>query len=77
MAIKYVPQGLKNEIEVEGYGKFFVRKRGAGEELQVRADMREFDEIRADSERLTKKYKGKGADAKISKEDLEILKHHK
>lgn len=58
MAIKYIPQN-KKEIEVEGFGKFLVRRYGVNEEFQVEADMRELNELLEKAKNFSEKYKGK------------------
>lgn len=73
MAITYVPKNNKKKITVEGYGEFTVRPYGAGEELQVRANMRELNETQAEAQALLEKQRGKDKDAKISEEDQKTL----
>jgi hypothetical protein len=73
MTITYVPKNNKKTIEVEGYGKFTVRPYGAGEELQVRANMRELNEVQAEAEALLEKHKGKAKNAKIPEADQKTL----
>lgn len=75
MTITYVPKNNKKTIEVEGYGKFTVRPYGAGEELQVRANMRELNEIQMAAQGLLEKYKdSKSKDDRISEADQKTLK---
>lgn len=73
MTITYVPKNNKKTIEVEGYGKFTVRPYGAGEELQVRANMRELNEVQAEAEALLEKHKDKDRNAKIPEADQKHL----
>ena len=73
MTITYVPKNNKKTIEVEGYGKFTVRPYGAGEELQVRANMRELNAIQAEAQELLEKYRGKDKADKISNTDQKAL----
>ena len=73
MTITYVPKNNKKTIEVEGYGKFTVRSYGAGEELQVRANMRELNEVQAEAEALLEKHKGEAKNAKIPEADQKTL----
>lgn len=73
MTITYVPKNNKKAIEVEGYGKFTVRPYGAGEELQVRANMRELNAIQAEAQELLEKYRGKDKADKISNTDQKAL----
>ena len=69
MTIKYIPKNNKKTIEVEGYGLFIVRPYGAGEELQVRANMRELNELTAEARELLEKQKNRGENEKIPEED--------
>lgn len=73
MTITYVPKNNKKTIEVEGYGKFTVRPYGAGEELQVRANMRELNEIQAESQALLEKHKDKDRNAQLPEADQKHL----
>lgn len=73
MTITYVPKNNKKTIEVEGYGLFIVRPYGAGEELQVRANMRELNELTAEARELLEKQKNRGKNEKIPEEDQKPL----
>ena len=73
MTITYVPKNNKKTIEVEGYGLFIVRPYGAGEELQVRANMRELNELTAEARGLLEKQKNRGKNEKIPEEDQKPL----
>lgn len=73
MTIKYIPKNNKKTIEVEGYGLFIVRPYGAGEELQVRANMRELNELTAEARGLLEKQKNRGKNEKIPEEDQKPL----
>lgn len=71
MAFKYIPQN-KKEIEVEGFGKFLVRKYGVNEEFQLEADMRELEKLFGTTKEFTEKYKGK-KDEEIPKEERDEM----
>lgn len=73
MTIAYIPKN-KKKIEVEGYGEFFVRPYGAGEELQINANMRELNEIQTEAQEMLKRYKAKGKDGELSEADKKALK---
>ncbi len=73
MTITYIPKNNKKTIEVEGYGKFTVRPYGAGEELQVRANMRELNEITAEAQELLEKAKSRSKDEKTPEEEQKAL----
>lgn len=70
MTITFIPKTNKRAIDVEGYGKIFVRQYGAGEELQIQANLRELTELQQRAEDLLKEAKEKYGedDSKLPKE---------
>lgn len=73
MTITYVPKNNKKTIEVEGYGIFTVRPYGAGEELQVRANMRELNGITAEAQELLERQKSRAKGEKTPEDDQKVL----
>lgn len=72
MAISYIPKTNKKEIEVEGYGKFYIRRYGAGEELQIQANLRELDNIQEGAKKLHEALKDK-KEEEVKQEDRDKL----
>lgn len=73
MTIKYIPKNNKKAVDVEGYGKFYVRPYGAGEELQVQANMRELNEIQREAQNLLESYKNADKNEELTAEDKKVL----
>ena len=73
MTIKYTPRNNKKTIEVEGYGKFTVRPYGAGEELQIQANMRELNEIQVEAQNILERYKNADRNAPLNPDDKKTL----
>lgn len=62
MTITFIPKTTNKEIEVEGYGKIYIRPYGAGEELQIQSNLRQLDELQKNAETLLKDAKEKYGD---------------
>lgn len=71
MTIDFTLKDNKKPITVKGYGTFYIRPYGAGEELQIRANLRRLDEIGDAINLMTKSH---NADDKVSEEDAKQLK---
>lgn len=70
MTITFIPKTTTKEVEVEGYGKIFIRQYGAGEELQIQANLRELEDLQKRAEILLNEAKEKygGDDSKLPEE---------
>lgn len=59
MAITFTPKTNIKEIDVEGYGLIRIRPYGAGEELQIQANLRKLEELQSQAESLLAEAKEK------------------
>lgn len=72
--IKIEMKPIKNEVEIPGYGVFFISPFGAGAEAEMNMAYRKMVELREDTKQYTKLAEDEKAGKKIDKTSAEYKK---